>query len=117
VKQNDGERILTKEITVNNADNPKVDMLQPTGTAPTSAPVAGSETPQDNTYVYAGAGLGVLGLLGVGWMTMGGGKKKKAKAEDPFAGLEGMPGMEGVDFAALGLDDSALTGIGPVEDN
>jgi len=55
--------------------------------------------------VYGGgAGLALLIIVGAYFAFR---KKEAPKAEDPYAALEGMEGMEDVDFGALGLDDSA----------
>jgi hypothetical protein len=106
---NDGDRIVTREITVSKADMPgAVDFPDYTVSKPVSRSSESSEKAGVHPGIIAGGALVVL--VGIYFMFFYGDKKKP---EDPFASLEGMEGMEDVDFAALGLDDSQLTGLGP----
>lgn len=105
---NEGDKIVTREITVSKADMPgSVEVPE----FKTSSDVSmSSEGKKGGVHPGIIAGAALLVLVGAYFMFFSGEEKKP---EDPFASLEGMPGMEDVDFGALGLDDSQLTGLGP----
>ena len=100
---NDATGIVSNEYTMSVQDAAATGVTTTTP-APQAAPAesTGLLFGLPAWQVYAGAGgAGLLLLVGAYFVFF----RKKAKAkEDPYASLEGMEGMEDIDFAALGLD-------------
>jgi hypothetical protein len=105
---NDATAVVSKETTI--ASSAASSM----GVQPTTQAADASKSSSDSSTIFGlpaiavyagGGGIALLIIVGAYFAFK---KKEAPKAEDPYAALEGMEGMEDVDFGALGLDDSAL---------
>ena len=111
------DRVITKEVAVdattlalfNTTLRPEVTYeVAMAAEAVTQAPAAEGVS----MYVYIGAGVGGLLLLGaIGYFMT---KKKPAPATDPLlAGMEGMEGLEGMDLTGMDLSALGMDGTAP----